>query len=210
MRGRLAAFALVVVMTVAASLSAAVAPAPLVLPAYTGEGAVTRPVIINPTDADVQLYPDSLTCDLSGCHVVPGALIAAGARYTAAPVTPANHVAGIYHLTLDPSLIVYSQIITGAGALFRVPPLQPVTIAEFLDVSQDGPFNGFLFLATDAATSIDLFGHTQSLGKDEGAILATPASGKFKIVSQLGAPRFYVFAGINSQSGGSLQIVMPR
>lgn len=200
----------VFLILVFAALASPVLGADVVLPVYTGDGAVTRPVIINPTSADVMLYPDSKVCDLTGCHLIPGALIKAGGRILGPTVTPPKGIAGVFHLALDPSLIAYSEIITGAGALFRVYPMHALDSAKFDDVSHDGLYNGFLFIAADSDTVISLFGHTQALAKDEGAVLATPADGKFEIVGQLGAPKFYVFAGINSQTNGSLQIVLPR
>lgn len=193
-------------------LSACVANAmgaDIVLPAYTGEGAVTRAVVINPTTGDLPLFASSTICTITGCYTIPGALIKAGAVYRSPAVVPVKGNAGIYHLSLDPSLIALSEIVTGAQALFYVYPLQALDEVKFIGLSHDGPYNPFLFIAADGDTVLSLWGNTVQLAKNQGAVLPTPADGTFEIVGQLGAPKFYVFAGINSQLNGSLQLVLP-
>lgn len=182
----------------------------VVLLTYSGEGAVTTPVIVNTGAVDVK-YPDSKVCDPLGCRVIPGLVVKAGAVARLAIVKPTNGVIGAYRLELpDPGLVAYSEIVTGGNALFRCGPLPAVDHVRYLDLAAPGRYNSWLVIIADGPTVVSFNGKTVSLGRDDGVLLPGPLDGHIEFVSQLGAAKFYAVAGINDPVTGSQQLVDPH
>jgi hypothetical protein len=177
---------------------------------YSGEGAVTTPVIVNPTDHDVK-YPDSTVCSPTGCEIVKGLVIPSGTVVRLSPIAPARGIVGAYQLELqDPGLAAYSEIVTGAKALFRVGELAARESVRYFDLAAPGRYNGWLILiAADGPAVIVRDGQRFELNKNGGVLLPGPADGHIEFVAQLPA-RFFVVAGINNFDTGSLQLVEPR
>lgn len=176
---------------------------------YTGEHAITTPVLINPTTHDV-VYPDSVTCTpIGGCQTVKGMTIKAGEVRRFDPVAPRKGIAGVYHVQLaDPGLDAYSEITTGAGALFRKGPLTAVDHVRYLDVGVPNTrYNGWLIIVADGPMAILDNGKRIDLEKDDGILLAPPGA-SFTLDGQFGS-KFYTVAGINDSITGSQQLVTP-
>lgn len=181
----------------------------LVLPNYVGENATTTALFTNLADHQVK-FPDSFSCTPLGCTPVKGPTLDPGASLRVAVPAPKNGTAGLYHVTPpDPYVLVQSEIVTGAKALFRVGAMPPLDTARFNLAVPAGPWNGFVFIGATAPTVVSFYGQTVELDKDDAVILSPPADGNFTILSQLGA-HIYTFAGINSSTNGSLQLVSPR
>ncbi len=185
--------------------------ADVALLAYVGEGATTTPVILNPTDHDVT-YPDTVTCSpIGGCQTVKGVTIKAGELRRFDHVTPANGIAGAYHVELpDPGLVAYSEIITGNSALVRCGPLAPSWRVRYLDLSAPGRYNSWLIIIP-ADGSLSIGGTT--VQRDDGILIAGPADGRVTLQTQVvtgQAQNFYAVAGINDPVTGSQQLIEPR
>lgn len=197
------------VIGMAFSVSVQAQSVDLALANYNGEGAQPFALFVNTAEHGVQL-PGSTDCTPFGCVTTPGPVLNTGAALRIAmPPCPHESVACITHVTQpDPAVVVESEIISGHGALIRVPPLQKLDTWQFLEVGHDGPYNGVLFYGAADAQVFTVAGVAYQMKPDDAIIASTPGR-TFTVLSQLGT-KGYAFCVINTQSDGSLQIVPAR